>query len=204
MKLVRLCIGIMLFAIGIVFTIQANFGIGPWDSFHQGISLHTKLTFGQASITVGAILIVVNFFMKQYIGIGTILNTLGVGFMIDLFMSTQWLSSQTNILMSLLFLLIGMFSIALGAYFYIGAGYGSGPIDGLMIGLHLILKKPVGLVRGSLELFVCLLGFLLGGQVGVGTLIIAFSVGPIFQITFRLLNFEVKDVHHKYITFRKT
>lgn len=204
MKLIKLFTGIWLFAVGIVLTIQADLGIGPWDAFHKGISLHTSLSFGQAGILVGLILIVINLFMKQYIGIGTLVNTIGIGLLIDLFMNHQWIVSPESKVLSFVFLFLGMVVIALGSYFYISAGYGTGPRDGLMVGLHALLNKPVGLIRASIEILTCFLGYLLGGPIGIGTLLIAFGIGPIVEVTFRVLNFEVKDVNHTYLSFKKT
>lgn len=203
MKYIKLFLGILLFAIGIVLTIQADLGIGPWDAFHQGISIHTNLSFGQAGILVGVILLFINLFLKQYIGIGTIVNIIGIGLLIDFFMASAYIQKSDSIVNGLIMLIIGMFVIALGSYFYIGAGFGAGPRDGLMVGLHLKLNKPVGMIRGSIEIITCFVGFLLGGKIGIGTVIIAFGIGPIVAFTFKILRFEVKDVKHRYFSFRK-
>jgi uncharacterized membrane protein YczE len=93
-------------------------------------------------------------------------------------------------------LITGMFLIALGSYFYIGSRFGTGPRDGLMVALTRVSKKPVGLIRGLIEMTVLLLGYLLGAKIGLGTIILAFGIGPIVQLTFRILRFDVHTVTH--------
>lgn len=195
----RLILGILLYALGIVLSINANLGVSPWDTFHQGISNLVNITFGQASIAVGFIIVLLNLYLKENIGIGTILNMVLIGVFIDLIMYYNLIPIMDSLIPGLIMIILSMFVIALATYCYIGAGFGSGPRDGLMVGLTKKTGRPVGLIRGLIELAVLIIGFLLGGKVGIGTVILAFGIGPIVQFTFHKLNFEVGDVEHIYL-----
>ncbi len=195
----RLILGILLYALGIVLSINANLGVSPWDTFHQGISNLVNITFGQASIAVGFIIVLLNLYLKENIGIGTILNMILIGIFIDLIMYYNIIPIMDSLIAGLIMMILSMFIIALATYCYIGAGFGSGPRDGLMVGLTKKTGRPVGLIRGLIELSVLLIGFLLGGKVGIGTVILAFGIGPIVQFTFEKLNFKVSDVDHVYL-----
>lgn len=195
----RLILGILLYALGIVLSINANLGVSPWDTFHQGISNLVNITFGQASIAVGFIIVLLNLYLKENIGIGTILNMVLIGIFIDLIMYYNLIPIMDSLIPGLIMIILSMFVIALATYCYIGAGFGSGPRDGLMVGLTKKTGRPVGLIRGLIELAVLIIGFLLGGKVGIGTVILAFGIGPIVQFTFNKLNFEVGDVEHIYL-----
>lgn len=198
-RFIRLIIGISLFAIGIVFTINANLGIAPWDTFHQGVSLLSNITFGQASIIVGLSILILNFFLKEHIGIGTILNIFIIGIIIDILFKFNVIPVMNSFISGFLMIIAGMVTIAFGSYFYIGAGFGSGPRDGLMVGLVKKTKLPIGVIRAAIEVSVLLIGYLLGGQVGIGTVILAVFIGPIVQFIFRIVKFDVKSVKHTYL-----
>ncbi len=198
-RLFQLFIGLLLYALGIYFTLQANLGVAPWDAFHQGLSQKFNITFGQASILVGVVIIIVNMIFKENIGIGTIANTLIIGIIIDLLYRINLLPEMTHFYSGLFIIVLGMTSIALATYFYISAAYGAGPRDGLMIILVKATKKPVGLVRLTIESTVLLAGYLLGGKIGAGTVIIALGIGPIVQFVFKLLKFEIDKVEHDYL-----
>lgn len=198
-RIVRLLIGLMLFSVGIVLTINANLGIAPWDTFHQGISLIGNITFGQASIVVGMFIVLINILLKEHIGIGTILNIFIIGILIDVLFSLSIIPVMKSFSSGIAMIILGMITIALGSYFYIGAGYGAGPRDGLMVGITKKTGLPVGLVRGLIESMALLFGFLLGGKVGIGTIILALAIGPIVQFVFYHLKFDVKKVEHTYL-----
>lgn len=198
-NLLRLVLGLLLYALGIVLSINANLGVAPWDTFHQGLSSLINITFGQASIAVGFIIVLLNLYLKEKIGIGTILNMVLIGVFIDLIFSYNIIPIMDTFISGLVMIILSMFVIALASYCYIGARFGSGPRDGLMVGLTKKTGHPVGLIRGLIELSVLFIGFLLGGKVGIGTVILAFGIGPIVQFTFNKLNFRVSDVKHIYL-----
>ncbi|MEA3423506.1 MAG: hypothetical protein U9Q80_06920 [Bacillota bacterium] len=203
-KAIQLFIGLLLYAIGIVLTINANLGVAPWDTFHQGISNIIGITFGQASIIVGLLIVFINYFLSEKIGYATIANMIVIGLFIDVIFAYDLLPVSTSFLSGLFMIFIGMVVIAFATYFYIKAGLGIGPRDGLMVGLKRKTNLPIGVIRGGIEITVLFIGVSLGGQIGIGTLIIALSIGPIVEITFKMLDFKVSEVKHDYIAYKKS
>ena len=192
-------IGYFLYGLGIVMAINAQQGLSPWSVFHQGLSSQLNITFGIAVNIVGAVIVLLDFILGERIGWGTIGNVIFIGIFIDLITFSSLIPVFENILLSYLMMFIGMFTISLAAYFYLSAQLGAGPRDGLMIALTKRTNKPVGLIKSSLEITVLIIGYFLGGSVGWGTLIISLGLGFFFQTTFRMFNFDVKKVEHKYI-----
>ncbi len=189
---VRLCIcitGLFLFAVGIIFTFRSNMGLGPWDVLHLGISRHTPLTFGQANIVIGAIIILASLLIRAYPGVATILNMLLVGVFVDLLIRWNWLAdfSSASLLVRLLINIIGVFIVGIGTALYISPHLGAGPRDGLMLRLNVLTKTRIAIVRAILECSALIVGFFLGGTVGIGTLIFAFGVGPCIEFGFYLI-----------------
>ena len=199
LKISRLIIGYFLYALGIVMTINAQQGLGPWGVFHQGLSSHLNITFGIAVIIVGAVIVILDFILGERIGWGTIGNVIFIGTFIDLITDIKLVPVFENIFLSYLMMFIGMFTISLAAYFYLSARLGAGPRDGLMIALTKLANKPVGLIRSTIEVTALIIGYFLGGSVGWGTLIMSFGLGFFIQISFKMFNFDVKKVEHKYI-----
>jgi len=198
-RYVQLLIGLILYALGIYCTLQANLGVAPWDAFHQGLSMKLNISFGQASILVGVAIVLFNLLFKENIGIGTIANTVIIGLLIDILYTINLIPEMTTFISGLLLMIVGMIVIAIATYFYIDAAFGAGPRDGLMIIMVKMTQKPVGLVRLTIESSVVLIGFLLGGKIGIGTIVIALGIGPIVQIVFKLLNFKIESVKHQYL-----
>lgn len=197
--LCRLFFGLFLVALGVVITIKANLGLAPWDVFHQGISKLTNITIGQASITVGLILVVINFLLGERIGWATICNMIFVGVFIDLLMISDLIPTFDSLLLRLGMMILGMFVFGFASYFYIGTGLGSGPRDGLMIYLTKKTNKSVRLVRNTMEISVSILGFILGGTIGIGTIITAVGIGYFVQLAFKIMKFDVNELKHRFI-----
>ena len=189
-RLLTVIVGLFIFAVGDVCTYRANVGLWPWDVLHQGISFHTPLSFGTASIVVGAALIVLSLFLKVYPGVATLLNMSLIGIFINLQLQVNWLPdlSAQPLLLRLFIDIAGVFLIGLGSAIYISPHMGAGPRDGLMLRLNALTKMRIAIVRAVLECSVLLIGFLLGGSVGIGTLIFAFGIGPCIEIGLWLLN----------------
>ena len=192
-------IGYFLYALGIVMTINAQQGLDPWGVFHQGLSSQLNITFGAVVQIIGAVIVLLDFILGEKIGWGTIGNVIFIGMFIDLILKNNLVPVFENTYLSYLMIFIGMFSISLAAYFYISAQLGAGARDGLMIALTKRTKKPVGLVRSLIEVTALIIGYFLGGPVGWGTLIMSLMIGFFFQITFRMFNFDVKNIKHRYI-----
>ncbi|AOT72093.1 YczE/YyaS/YitT family protein [Geosporobacter ferrireducens] len=198
-RIFRLFIGLIFYAVGIVMTINANLGLAPWDVFHQGLSKTMNISMGQASIGVGLMLIISNSFLGERLGWGTICNMFFIGFFMDILMFNHLIPIFDNWILQLMMLLLGMFLIGIASIFYIGASLGAGPRDGLMIALTKKTGKSVRFIRNSIELSVLSLGYILGGFIGVGTLITALAIGYIVQFTFKLFHFEVNKIQHRFI-----
>jgi uncharacterized membrane protein YczE len=186
----KLIIGLFLYALGIVLTIKANIGYGPWEIFHVGLGKTVGITIGNASIIVGPVIIVITLLMGEKIGIGTILNMILIGLFLDLLLMSNIIPIIDNIYLGILVLVIGLYIISLGSYYYIGSGFGAGPRDGLMIALKRKIKLPIGAIRSIIELTATILGWLLGGMLGIGTLISVFAIGFCIQSTFSVLKFD--------------
>jgi len=199
LRIARLFLGLFLYAVGIVMTINANLGLAPWDVFHQGLAKIFHVTMGQASIAVGIIIIVLNTFLAERLGWGTIGNMLFVGLFMDFLMFNNLIPTFQAFIPSLGMMLLGMFVIGMASYFYMGVGLGAGPRDGLMVALTKKTGKSVGLVRNAIEVSVLILGYILGGFVGIGTPIMAFTVGYFVQLAFKLFKFDVGAVRHRFI-----
>ena len=199
-RAVRLLFGLFLFALGIFFIIQANIGLAPWDAFSMGWSNLTNLSYGTITIITSLIVLAIAYLLKEKIGFGTILNALLIGPFVDLFELFGIVPMMSNFWLGLLMLFLGQTTICIGSYFYIGAAMGCGPRDALMVAVGKRFPKvPIGIIRGLIETSVVCTGWLLGAKVGIGTILSAFGVGLILQITFKLLRFDVKSVKHENV-----
>ena len=174
-RLPRLLFGLVLCGLGIASMVAAELGLGPWDVLHQGISRLTGIPIGTVGILVGIVVLLGWLPLRERMGLGTILNVIVIGIVIDV--TLLWLDTPGALWGRITLLAVGPPLFAIGSGFYIGAGLGPGPRDGLMTGLA---KRgmPVGAVRTGIELTVLALGWVLGGTVGVGTLYFALGIGP--------------------------
>lgn len=193
----RLLLGFICCAFGTVMAIQSNLGLSPWDVFHQGLSNITGLTIGQASIIVGLIVVTTTLLLKLEIGLGTIANMIIIGFFIDLIIYIDIIPLSSTLFSGVLMLIGSLVMMAIGSYFYISCKMGYGPRDGLMVVLVRVTGKSVGVIRFFIELSVLIVGWLLGGKVGIGTLITVMTVGSCVQLVFKIFKFDVKKVRHK-------
>lgn len=200
-RVMRLLFGLFLYSVGITLSIQANVGLAPWDAFGMGVSNLTGISFGNISILTGiVILVVVAGVLKEKIGLGTLLNTVLIGVMVDFIQSMKLIPFMTNFLLGTFMLLFSQVVISIATYFYISPGLGCGPRDTLMVSLGKLFPKiPIGAIRGSIEGTVLLIGFLLGAKVGIGTVIAVFGISFILQYTFKLLKFDIKAVVHESV-----
>ncbi|HOC08549.1 MAG TPA: hypothetical protein PLE53_00305 [Bacillota bacterium] len=180
-------------------TINANIGLAPWDVFHQGLSKTFGITIGQASIGIGIIIIIINSLFKEKVGWGSLSNMLFIGVFVDILMLNHIIPEFENLVLRALMMFSGMFVIGVATYLYISVGLGAGPRDGLMVALTKRTGKSVRLVRNTIETVVVIIGYFLGGTVGVGTLVIALTIGVFVQLAFQLFKFDVKKVEHRFI-----
>lgn len=203
-RLLRLISGLFLYSLGIVTTMNAHIGYAPWDAFHVGIARTAGISIGIASIVVGIVIGVIALLLGEKLGLGTLLNMVLIGVFLDILFKIRLIPVADNPLLGILMMLLGLYIIAFASYFYISSAFGAGPRDSLMIALTRKTKLPVGLCRGTIELLAALVGWSLGGKLGIGTVLSAFSIGFCVQTTFKLLKFDATQVKHETLdkTFR--
>lgn len=198
-KVIRIIIGLFLFALGNVLTINALLGVSPWVVFDQGNSILLGITVGQANILVGFIIIIIDVFLGQAIGWGSILNMFGIGLFMDLLMLNNLVPMFSGLPLRFAMLLIGVIIQGFATYFYISGGLGAGPRDGLMVALTRRGKRSFRFYKTSLEVIVVIIGYSLGGDLGIGTVLMAVFAGQIFQMVFNIVGFDVSGVEHRFI-----
>src|SRR5688500_11141612 len=171
----RLLGGLVLFGVGIALMVRADLGLAPWDVLAQGISERADLAIGTVTILVGVVVLLLWLPIRERPGLGTALNVVVIGLVVDATLSV--LDAPEPMWARILFLARGLVLVGPGSGFYIGAGLGPGPRDGLMTGLAR-RGGSVRVVRTGIELTVLAVGAVLGGSVGIGTVLFAFTVGP--------------------------
>jgi uncharacterized membrane protein YczE len=176
-RCVRLVVGLALYGIGISLMVRAAVGVSPWDVLTQGVSRHTGIPFGWTTNLIGAAVLLLWFPIRERPGLGTVLNVLLVGPAAQLGLAV--VPAPSALALRIPLFAVGLLIVAVATGLYLGAGLGPGPRDGLMTGLHRRTGKPIWLVRGGIEITVLLIGWALGGNVGVGTLAFALLIGPL-------------------------
>ena len=179
-RITQLLIGLAMYGISLAMFIRAGLGLDPWDVFHQGLSQKTGLSIGVVVIAVSFLVLLLWIPLRQMPGIGTIANAVLVGLAADLGL---WLIPSFSHLGGQIAMLAGAVILnGIASACYIGARLGPGARDGLMTGLVRRTGWSVRLVRTGIEVVVLAVGFLLGGSVGVGTVVYALAIGPIVQV----------------------
>jgi len=163
-------------------------GLDPWDAFHLGLSKATGVSIGLVVVIVGFAVMFLWIFLKQKLGIGTILNAITIGISIDFFITL--IPKAPDFWWGLGYFIVAILINGVGISMYIGGGLGPGPRDGLMTGLVRITGRPVWLVRTAIEVVVLGLGWLMGGTVGVGTVLYAFAIGPVVHVMLPWFNLD--------------
>jgi uncharacterized membrane protein YczE len=188
----RLVLGLWLFALGVVLTLRAGLGVSPWDVLHDGLRLNTPLTFGQAVIGIGIVLVVVSMAAGVRPGPGTIANMLLIGIIEDLMLATGIGAHLDEAAFVLRFpiLVAGILVIGLGSALYIGAALGAGPRDSMMVVLASRGGLRLGVARAVVEGAALIAGVLLGGSAGIGTVVFAILIGPSIHWFFRLFRMD--------------
>ncbi|MPM83257.1 hypothetical protein SDC9_130320 [bioreactor metagenome] len=195
----RLLLGFIIYGLAIVVMIHANIGLSPWDVLHQGISLKTGLTMGQISIGVGVIIIIIDAFMGEGIGFATLGNVFLIGTFLDIFEGFNIIPYANNLFIGIIMMLIGIILAAIATVLYLKPALGSGPRDGLMLAINKRSSKSVGTIRTIIELTALAVGWLLGGSVGIGTIISGFGLGYAIQIAFKISHIDSKSLTHESV-----
>ncbi len=180
-----LCIG---FSISI--SVRAELGVAPWDVLHQGIAKATGTSIGLVLVVVGLVVLLAWIPLRQHLGIGTILNTLSIGPIANL--GLAWIPVQHALMPRIAFLALAIIGFGLGGGLYIGCGLGPGPRDGLMTAIT-ARGHRLWIVRTIIECSALVVGFLLGGKVGIGTVVIALTIGPLTHAGLRRFHLPVHD-----------
>ena len=198
-RYLKLYIGLFMCALGCIMILKADLGLSPWDVLHQGISKTTGITIGQASIGLGITIVLLDIFLGQPIGLGTVLNFLSIGLFMDMILYLDFIPVKESYLYRAVLLMIGIFFYAYGTFFYMIQGMGCGPRDGFMQIITKKTKYPVGSIKNIIELSALGSGWLLGGKVGVGTVVTAISMGIFLQIFFKVYKMDIKTLKHRNI-----
>ena len=179
-----LLIGLSGYGFSMAMMVRAGLGLDPWDVFHQGLAMHTGMTIGIASAVVGVAVLLAWIPLRNRPGVGTIANVIVIAITVDAGMLL--LPTPTSLPVRIAMMLVAVVLNAFSTVLYVGAGLGPGPRDGLMTGLVVRTGLSVQLVRTSIEATVLAVGWLLGGTVGIGTVIYAFGIGPLVQMFLRI------------------
>jgi uncharacterized protein len=190
-RLLQFVVGLALCAVAVWASIRVGLGVSPWDTLHVGLSVRLGLSFGVVVGGVGLLVLTVSWALGVRPGWGTLLNLVAVAWVLDALLATPWLDGLPDAPMAVRVLVLGASVVLLGVggALYIGAGLGAGPRDSLMVACYRH-GLPIGASRCVIELSVLLGGWLLGGPVGVGTLVLALGTGPVVQVAFRVLRQE--------------
>ncbi|MTI80227.1 MAG: membrane protein [Firmicutes bacterium] len=182
-----------LFTVGaaVVLLVQAHLGPTPWDVLHLGLTKYLPFSLGKIMIGMGMLLVALSWVLGVKPFTGSVLNMLLIGVFVDLIMQWGWFPVPTEIVFRVMYLVAGIIVFGLGTGIYMSANLGSGPRDSLMVALHQITGWRIGLVRTLLEVTVVTLGFLMGGLLGLGTLIFSLTIGwtaEFFLTTFKKIS----------------
>lgn len=183
---------------GVYLTIRAGIGAGPWDVLNLGISKSLGILYGTASIVVSLSILLIDIFLKEPIGIAMFIDAVVVGKSVDLFDYLKVVPAPDRLWKSILTLVIGLVIMGYTQYLYMRASLGCGSRDTLLVGLDKRIKMiPIGAISIVLLSLATFFGWLLGGKVGIGTLINAFAAGPIMQFAFFTVRFDAAKIRHQ-------
>ncbi|MEO7070761.1 MAG: hypothetical protein ABI131_09750 [Nostocoides sp.] len=195
LRLAQLIVGLWLYGTASAMFVRATLGLDPWDVFHYGVMRHLHLSLGTIVMIVGALVLLLWIPLRQWPGLGTILNSIVIGIAVDVTLGI--LPAPDGLVPRWALLLGGILVNGIGGALYIGAQLGPGPRDGLMTGIARRSGRSLRLVRTSLEISVLLVGWLLGGVVGLGTVVYALLIGPCIQLFLPILTVRLDRVEPK-------
>ena len=199
LNMVLAAVSLFVNGFGVYLTVHANIGAGPWDVLNLGVSKTLGILYGTASVAISFTILIIDVLMREPIGIAMVIDAIVVGKTVDLFNRIDIVPVPKTLAGGVVMMLIGLVVIAYTQFTYMAAALGCGPRDTLLVGLAKRLKRlPIGAVSIGLLSLATLIGWLLGGPVGVGTLICAFCAGPIMQFSFHTVRFDAKAVRHQH------
>ena len=199
-SLFRILLGLLIYSFGVYLTIYANIGLAPWDCLGMGIAKHTPLNYGSSMVLIGVCAIVIQLILRERIGFATLFDALITGRLTQFFIDISPYPENHNLWLGIIFMLFGFLFIALGMYVYMSAECGCGPKDGLLIAIGRKMPKiPIGIIEILLWATVTACGYLLGGTVGIGTVISTFGAGAVMHLFYTVIHFEPRKLRHRSI-----
>ena len=196
----QIVLGLLVFSFGVHLTIYANIGLAPWDCLGMGISYHTPLNYGLSMTVMAVIILLIDLCLHERIGFGTVIDALLTGNFVQMYNDINPFPENHNLWLGIVIMLTGFVFMALGMFVYMKAAQCCGPRDSLLVGLGKRMPRiPIGVVEIILWSAVLLVGWLLEGPVGIGTLISTGGAGAIMQMVYSLLHFEPRDIRHRDI-----
>ena len=193
---VQIALGLLVFAFGVHLTIWANIGLAPWGCLGMGLSFHTPLNYGLSMTLIAVCVLGVDLLMRERIGCGTVIDALLTGNLVQMFNDLDPFPLNQKLGVGIAAMLLGFVFMALGMWLYMRCEQGCGPRDALLVGLGKRLPRiPIGFVEILLWGAVVLVGWLLGGPVGVGTLISVLGAGLVMQLVYSLIRFEPRSLN---------
>ena len=190
--------GLLVFALGVHLTIYANIGLAPWDCLGMGISMHTPLNYGLSMTVMGICILAIDLLMKERIGYGTVIDAILTGNLVQMYNDLNPFPENQSVWLGIAVMVGGFVFMAVGMWIYMSAEQCCGPRDSLLVGLGKRLPRlPIGFVEIILWAAVTLAGWLLGGPVGIGTLISTFGAGLVMQLVYSIIRFEPRKLIHR-------
>lgn len=194
----QIVLGLLIFAFGVHLTIFANIGLSPWDCLAMGISGHTPLNYGVSVTMVSVFVLLLDLIMKERIGYGTIIDALLTGNFTQMINQVNPFPQNDSLWFGIVLMLAGLVFMAFGMYVYMSAEQCCGPRDALLVGVGKRMKRiPIGFVEILIFAIVLFSGWLLGGPVGIGTLISTFGAGLVMQLVYSMIHFEPRLLRHR-------
>ncbi len=194
----EIVLGLMVFSFGVHLTIYANIGLAPWDCLGMGLAKHTPFNYGISMTLIAITVLVIDIALKEKIGFGTVIDALLTGNFVQAFNYLNKFPENKSILLGIVIMLAGFVFMAVGMWMYMSAEQCCGPRDALLVGLGKRMSKiPIGIVEVILWAVVLLIGYLLGGPVGIGTLISTFGAGVVMQLVYSMIGFEPRKLNHR-------
>lgn len=195
-RLIKLFISFIIISFGIIFMLKADLGMNPWSTFAMGVSKVTHISFGHANQIIGLAVLLIMISFRIYPGLATILDLTVIGFMVHIIEQLHVISTPNNLSMQLLMCITGLFMFCYGLIIYYKCGLGIGPRESIVMELVKKTNKGFATVKTSIESTVFLCGVLLGGDFGIGTIIITVFTGRIMEILFKRYQYDVKAAEH--------
>lgn len=188
-RLIQLVVGLTLYGVAVGLIVLAGLGVDPWDVFAQGVARLSGLPFGLVTNAIGAVVLLLWWPLRQRPGLGTVANVLLVGTAAGATLAV--VPAVDSLPVRIAELVFGILLLSVATGLYVGAGLGAGPRDGLMLGIHRRLGLPIWLARTLIEGSVLVVGWLLGGNIGIGTVVFAVAIGPLCSLT--IPRFEMRS-----------